>query len=49
MLVYIHNKKHRNIVESSIISFYNAIKQNPNFLKLISLFKIFLNPLFEIV
>ena len=34
MLVNIHNQQHRKIVEASIISKYNTIKQRPGFFNL---------------
>ena len=32
MLLYVHNKQHKKIVESRIISNYNDIKQKPGIL-----------------
>ena len=55
MLVYIHNKEHWEIVESSIISNHNTIKQKPIFLfQFESLFcqigaEKLQNPLFKII
>ena len=37
MLVYIHNKKYQKIIESSIISNHNTVKQKLGFFQFVSL------------
>ena len=52
-IISIHNKQHRKIVESCIISYYNTIKQRPSFFNLSPSVKLILNklqyPLFKLV